>query len=281
MRMKHALSAAAIVTAITTPTVVRAAQQPPVHNMAVMGQPASQAAVAECAQAQPQALRTLEAANQRLEAARQSNSPAAMRTAVDDLQGGLRQLRALLGACAGLQAASAAGMPAGHVLPGGQQMPNIAQASPAGPGTAIMNPGSTALAPAAVAPAVADPHAGHVMPAAPQTAAAPRAPPAPRPAAAPGTPPRMTPSPVAASDPHAGMVMPAAPPVQAAGAEATAAHAMTTVENPATSLADLMCQPQVDPDTAPRATYLGKAHYFCTVADRDLFLKAPAKYLQR
>jgi hypothetical protein len=36
-------------------------------------------------------------------------------------------------------------------------------------------------------------------------------------------------------------VMPAAPPAQAAGAEATAGHAMTTVENPAARLADLMC----------------------------------------
>jgi YHS domain-containing protein len=42
-----------------------------------------------------------------------------------------------------------------------------------------------------------------------------------------------------------------------------------------------MCQPQVDPETVPRATYLGKAYYFCTAADRDLFLKAPAKSLQR
>jgi YHS domain-containing protein len=69
-----------------------------------------------------------------------------MRTAVDDLQGALRQLRALLGVCAGLQAASAADMPAGHVTPGGQQMPNTAQTPPAAPGTAIVNPGSTAPA---------------------------------------------------------------------------------------------------------------------------------------
>jgi YHS domain-containing protein len=56
---------------------------------------------------------------------------------------------------------------------------------------------------------------------------------------------------------------------------------MTTPENPAARLGDLTCQPRVDPDTAPRATYMGKAYYFCTAADRDLFLKAPAKYLQR
>ena len=176
MRMRHALRAAAIVIAIAPPMVVRAAQQPPVHNLAGMGQPASQAAVAECAQAQPQALRTIEAANQRLEAARQSNSPAAMRTAVDDLQAALRQLRTEIAPCAGLQAASAAGMPAGHVMPGGQQMPNTAQAPAAAPGTAVMSPGSTAPAPAAVSrgtavPAGADTHTGHVMPGAPQVPA--------------------------------------------------------------------------------------------------------------
>lgn len=210
MRSRQAVNAAAIVAAMAMPTMAWAArQQPPVHDMAGMGQPASQAAVAECAQAQPQVLRTLEGANQRLEAARQGNSPAAMRTAVDDLQGALRQLRTLLGACAGMQAGSTADMPAGHVMPGGQPMPTP--------------PGAT------------DPHAGHVMPAPPQASAA------------------------------------ATPEVQA----------MTTVENPAARLSDLSCQPQVDRDTAPRATHLGQAYYFCTAADRDLFLKTPAKYLQR
>jgi YHS domain-containing protein len=55
---------------------------------------------------------------------------------------------------------------------------------------------------------------------------------------------------------------------------------MTTPDNPAARLVDLTCRPRVDPDTAPRATYLGKAYYFCTTADRDLFLKSPAKYLE-
>jgi YHS domain-containing protein len=173
--------------------------------------------------------------------------------------------------------------------PGGHVMPGTAQAPAAGPVTPVIVPGSTAPAavnPGAAPPAGADPHAGHVMPGAPQapaaapvvTAASSRtsaqrpAGAAPRPAAAPQAAP--------GADPHAGHVMPPVPQPQAT-ADAGAGYAMTTPENPAARLADLTCQPRVDPDTAPRATYRGKAYYFCTAADRDLFLKAPAKYLQR
>ena len=113
MRMKQALSAAAIVAAMAAPAAVWAGQQPPAHNMAGVGQPTSQAAVAECAQAQPRLLQTIAAADMRLEAARQSNSPAAMRAAMDDLQGALGSLRAQLAACAALQAAAPADPHAG------------------------------------------------------------------------------------------------------------------------------------------------------------------------
>ena len=192
MTTKQSMNAAAIVAGLVMPVTAWAAQQPPAPHMAGV----AQAAVVGCAQAHAMAEQTIETTTRRLEAARQANSPTAMRTAIDDLQAALRQLRTDIAPCAGLQAGSAA-----------------------------------------------DPHAGHVMPTAPQAPAA--VPPAP-----------------AAADAHAG-------------------HAMTTVENPAASLADLMCQAQVDPDSAPRATYLGKAYYFCAAADRDLFLKTPAKYLQR
>jgi len=85
--------------------------------------------------------------------------------------------------------------------------------------------------------------------------------------------------PAAAADAHAGHVMPETP-APANAPEASSTQAMTTPDNPAARLADLTCRPRVDPDTAPRATYLGKAYYFCTTADRDLFLKSPAKYLE-
>lgn len=181
--MTNALNAAAVVAAMAMPTVVSAAQQPPVHNMADMGQAASQAAVAECAQAQPRALQTIDVANLRLEAARQSNSPTAMRAAMDEFQAALGSLRAQLAACEALQATAPADPHAGHVMPAAPapQTPNVAQAPAAAPGAAVMSPGSTSPAPAAVAPAAsapggaADPHAGHVMPGAPQTAAPSRA----------------------------------------------------------------------------------------------------------
>lgn len=114
-----------------------------------------------------------------------------------------------------------------------------------------------AATPTAGTPAAPDPHAGHVMPAA-------------KPAAA---------KPAAAADAHGGHVQSETP--APANAPEAATEAMTTPDNPAARLADLTCRPRVDPDTAPRATYLGKAYYFCTTADRDLFLKSPAKHLQQ
>jgi YHS domain-containing protein len=157
---------------VTVPALVLAAQQPAApHNMPGMAQPAGAAGVAECAQAQPRLLQTIDAANMRLDMARQGNSPAGMRAAMDDLQGALGSLRAQLAACAALQAMAPADAHAGMVMPG---TPSAQQSPAAQPGTPVMRPGSTQPAPGAAnqnapAPAAgtpADPHAGHVMPAA-------------------------------------------------------------------------------------------------------------------
>jgi YHS domain-containing protein len=165
-------------------------------------------------------------------------------------------------------AAPAADPHAGHVMPA----ETARQAAPPEPAPAPGTPTPPSPAAAAAAAPAADPHAGPVVPGASQTAT---------PAARGVTAPRVasrTAKP-AASDSHAGhtMPVPSQPPVPAS---AVAEEAMTTPDNPAARLADLTCRPRVDPDTAPRATYLGKAYYFCTVADRDVFLKAPAKYLE-
>jgi YHS domain-containing protein len=171
---------------------------------------------------------------------------------------------------AGVQPAASAEEHAGHVTS------TTVQAPAAAPGTPVVAPGSPAPAAATVnrgaSAAVADSHAGHVMGEAPKpaTPVAPRVA-APRAASRTAKP--------AASDSHAGHAMPA-PSQPPAPASAAAEQAMTTPDNPAARLADLTCRPRVDPDTAPRATYLGKAYYFCTIADRDVFLKAPAKYLE-
>jgi hypothetical protein len=78
-------------------------------------QPSPQQNVAACAQAQLTIQRALDAANARLETARQANDPAAMRAAVDDLQGMLRDVRAQLEPCAAMQ--PTADPHAGHRMP--------------------------------------------------------------------------------------------------------------------------------------------------------------------
>lgn len=75
------------------------------------------AAVAQCAQAQLAMSATLNAAGARLEAARQTNSPAAMRAAIDDVQTLLRDVRTRLASCAPLGTGPAADPHAGHTMP--------------------------------------------------------------------------------------------------------------------------------------------------------------------
>jgi len=58
--------------------------------------------VALCAKAQPVVNQLLASAMARIEAARQTNGPAQMRAAIDDLQGVLRDVRAQLEPCAKL-----------------------------------------------------------------------------------------------------------------------------------------------------------------------------------
>jgi YHS domain-containing protein len=115
------------------------------------GQSQASAESLQCAHAQPLITQTIEAAMARLETARQANSPAQMRAAIDDLQGALRDVRAQLTPCAAMQTPTA-----------GHTMPNVRAPSGA-PGMPAMSPGRPQPAPGAVAPAATDPHAGHAM----------------------------------------------------------------------------------------------------------------------
>ena len=100
----------------------------------------------------------------RLETARQANSPAQMRAAIDDLQGALRDVRVQLAPCAAMATAMA-----GHTMPN-VQAPSGAPRMPAmSPGQSQPAPG--AAAPAAKAPAAVDPHADHGATTAPATEA--------------------------------------------------------------------------------------------------------------
>lgn len=107
---------------LTLPATMTAASQHEGHQAGAAA-PAAAAAVAQCAQAQRSIALTLDAAGARLEAARQTNSPAAMRAAIDDLQSALRDVRARLAPCAALGAGTAAGPHAGHAMPAPPQKP--------------------------------------------------------------------------------------------------------------------------------------------------------------
>ena len=166
MKSRHVIRLFVFATglALAIPTPGFAAQQAPPGQNAPASAPQQDAAaaIAECAQAQPRVAQTIDAANVRIEAARQSNSPTVMRAAMDDLQGALGSLRTQLVACANLQAAAAADAHAGHVTP---STPNVQQSPAAKPGTPVQ-PQGAAPTPAGAGPAAAGGHAGHAMPAA-------------------------------------------------------------------------------------------------------------------
>jgi YHS domain-containing protein len=44
---------------------------------------------------------------------------------------------------------------------------------------------------------------------------------------------------------------------------------------------DPVCSMKVDPKVAPSTAYQGKTYYFCSDADRQRFLKDPAKYIKK
>ena len=313
--MKGTYMIVGIAIALSAATPVAAIAQQTGHQMAATPQESS-TAIADCARAQAQLLRTIDAANTRAEAARQSNSAAAMRAAMDDIQGALSSLRAQLAACRELDKVAAADPHAGHVMPSAQQ-----------PQTPGMQPGSTTPAPAAPGVKTADPHAGHTMPPAP--AAKPSAPtakppattkptadphaghamppPAAKPSATPTKPPAAT-KPTA--DPHAGHKTPApekpkppatdkpkptTPPApmdhskMPMGGTAPKEGDMPAATKgsprlpvmPVERIADPACPQNVGDPKAPTAVYERKVYYFCSAKDRDEFRKDPAAYLKK
>jgi YHS domain-containing protein len=44
---------------------------------------------------------------------------------------------------------------------------------------------------------------------------------------------------------------------------------------------DPACAARLNLADAPRATYQGRVYYFCSVADRDEFVKEPGAYLKK
>ena len=150
MNCRNVVRFCAVAVILAAPSIARAAQQAG-HNMPGMAQqPAASAAAGECMQAQPRVTQTIDAANARLDVARQTNSPAAMRAALDDLQGALGSLRAQLAPCASAPAggAPAADPHAGHAMQGGAATPapvaGNAATMPAGHAMPMMGAGGVA-----------------------------------------------------------------------------------------------------------------------------------------
>ena len=76
------------------------------HEAHEAGAPQASAEMAQCAQVQPVVEKIIAAGMARLESARQSNSPAEMRAAVDQLEAAFRDIRAQLAPCSAVSAAA-------------------------------------------------------------------------------------------------------------------------------------------------------------------------------
>lgn len=176
--------------------------------------PAAQ--ISACVQAQQQASTIADQTAQRIESARQTNSPADMRAALDDAEASLARMKTVLQPCASLQAGDPGGQPhAGH---GRETMQPSAAQAPA----PMMSPESTSPATDAMSP----PAQGSQMD-------------------------------------HAAM-----------------GHAKPAIPQPEEAT-DPVCGMKVDPAKAPKVTYTGTDYYFCSVRDRDEFVKNPQQYLKR
>ena len=237
-RMQSATRAATLAV-LLSPATAMAQQAPAVDHSA--HQTGSADAGMECMAAQSKVAVTAMAAQGRLELARQTNEPAAMRAALDEALIALGALLSATEPCrlsapmAGMDhAAMTAQEPGAPVSPRPQTDPHAGHAPATAP----------ASKPAAKH---ADPHAGMNMPPTPA-----------KPAAKPGA----RPAPKAA-DPHAGHAV-------------TPAASAKVADDPK----KLVCSPAIDPDNAPTTTYKGKAYYFCSAAERLRFITNPEAYLK-
>lgn len=286
------------------PAVLMAAQQDghTMPGMSQAGQATGSRLVAACVASQQQVTVAADAANRRIEFARQTNQPAAMRAAIDDLQGVLSSIRAQLAPCAELQALAAADPQAGHAMPSTAQVPTAA------PGAPVTRPGSTAPAPAAAAPAAPMDHskmpmAGNASAGNPAAAVGPKATPAApmdhskmptggsAPVGKPGTATGRKPAAPAAPMDHSKMPMggtPAAKQGAAAGAKpAPPTAAMDHSKMPMGGEAqpgkvmDPVNGLMVDPATAPKTTYQGQTYYFSSEQSQKEFLENPEKFAKK
>jgi len=238
------------------------------------------AEVMQCAQAQMVVDQLLAAATARMEAARQANTAADLRAAVDSLQGTVRDARAQLAPCATMQPSAGAAMdhskmPMG-ATPTAKPAPGAMPAMSPAMDHSKMPMGATPTAkpaPGGKPPAAAPmDHSKMPMGATPAAKPAPGAKP---PAAAPmdhskmpmGAAPAAKPAPSAAPPPAAPMDHSKMP--------------MGGAPDDKTRATDPVCGLKVDPATAPKTALGGQTHYFCSEQHRELFQKNPTKYLPK
>jgi YHS domain-containing protein len=119
----HSLRIAVALTLASVPGVTLAQHE---AHQAGAGQASTE--MGQCARVQPVVHSIIAVATARLESARQSNTPAAMRAAVDQLEAALRDIRTQLAPCS---ASGTGGLPGGHVVPGIE--PAAGGAAPAPP----------------------------------------------------------------------------------------------------------------------------------------------------
>ncbi len=232
------------------------------HQLAGQPPPAqavSEETIAACVAAQQQASRIADQAQARIEAARQTNSPAEMRASFDDLQAALGRIRGTLATCDALASAVAPG--AAHQ---GHPMGTVQQSPP----TPAMQPGSPVPAPGGAKPAApAHPMDHSKMPMRTSPPAGKPAPPGAKPAT-PAAPMEHSKIPMGSETKTGGVP----------GTMKTADPKLPVM--PAERVMDPACS-KADTKTAPKATYQQKVYYFCSTKDRDEFLRDPAAYLKK
>jgi YHS domain-containing protein len=266
----HSLRLAMAFAAALVPGVALAQQE---AHQAGAGQASPE--MGQCARVQPVVDNIIAASMARLELARQSNNPAEMRAAVDQLEAALRDIRTQLAPCS----AAAADPSAGHAMPGMQQTPGTPRATapmdhskrPMG-GTPAANSGAaTGAKPAAPAAPMND----SKMPMSGTPAA--------KPGAATGTKPGVPAPPMDHSKRPMGGT-PAAKPRTATGTKPAAMdHSKMPIGGEAKpgKAMDPVNGLMVEPATAPNTMYEGQTYYFSSEQTRKEFLGNPAKFARK
>lgn len=237
--------------------------------------------IGQCARVQPVVDNIIAAAMARLELARQSNNPAEMRAAVDQLEAALRDIRTQLAPCSAV--AAVADPPAGHTMPGMPRSPNAPAA------TAPMDHSRMPMGGASGAKPGAATGAKPAAPAAPMDHS--KMPMGGAPAARPGTAAGTKPAGPSAPTDHSKMPMggtPAAKPGAATGAKPAAPMAPmdhskmpTGGEAKPGKVMDPVNGLMVDPETAAKTMYQGQTYYFSSEQTRKEFSENPAKFAKK